>query len=73
MAGRFGGRLLTIDVRVAARWGSNDGRVRKARHATAADRQPRPRDGLVHDLQIVSRNVDDFERCGVTCVELWVD
>jgi predicted nucleic acid-binding protein len=28
---------------------------------------------LVHDLQIVTRNVDDFERCGVTCVNLWAD
>jgi predicted nucleic acid-binding protein len=73
LAGRFGGRLLPIDVRVAARWGAMTGESEKRGRPLPVIDSLIAATALVHDLQIVSRNVDDFERCGIACVNLWVD
>jgi toxin FitB len=71
LTARFAGRILSIDPRVAARWG---------RIAGAAERRGSPlpvvdsliaSTALVHDLQVVSRNKEDFLRCGVVCLNLW--
>lgn len=71
LTARFSGRILTIDARVAARWG---------RIAGASERRGSPlpvvdsliaATALVHDLQVVSRNTTDFMRCGVVCLNLW--
>jgi hypothetical protein len=73
LAERFGGRLLPIDTRTAARWGAIAGE---------SERRGRPlpvidcliaATALVHGLAVATRNVGDFERCGVTCVNPWTE
>ncbi len=71
LARRFGDRLLPIDLSVTQRWGAIAG---------ASERKGRPlpvMDSLIaatamaHGLTVVSRNVSDFDRCGVQCVNPW--
>ena len=71
LAERFGGRLLPIDTRTAARWGAIAGE---------SERRGRPlpvidcliaATALVHGLAVATRNVGDFERCGANCVNPW--
>ena len=71
LAERFSGRLLAVDQPVAARWGALAGE-------SAAREQPLPViDGLIaatsleHDLTVVTRNTDDFKRCGARCFNPW--
>ena len=68
---RFGGRLLPIDTRTAARWGAIAGE---------SERRGRPLPVIdcliaataqVHGLAVATRNVGDIERCGATCVNPW--
>jgi predicted nucleic acid-binding protein len=73
LADRFRDRLLMIDAVVSARWGALAG-------ASEARGQPLPvidsliaATSLQHDLTVVTRNSDDFERCGVRSVNPWVD
>jgi predicted nucleic acid-binding protein len=73
LAGRFGGRLLPIDVRVAERWGTMAGESEKRGKPLPVIDSLLAATALVHDLQIVTRNVADFEPCGVVCVNLWDD
>jgi predicted nucleic acid-binding protein len=73
LAGRFGGRLLSVDVRVAERWGAMAGESEKRGKPLPVIDSLLAATALVHDLQIVTRNVSDFERCGVVCVNLWDD
>ena len=71
LARRFEGRILSVDMPVTRRWGAITG---------ASERKGRPLpviDSLiavtasVHALTVVSRNVPDFERCGVECLNPW--
>lgn len=71
LARRFDGRVLSIDMPVARRWGVISG---------ASERKGKPlpvidsliaATAIVHDLTVVSRNVPDFERCGVECLSPW--
>jgi len=71
LAARFEGRMLSIDVAVASRWGALSGE---------AERKGSPVpviDGLIaatafeHGITVVSRNVADFEACGVACLNPW--
>lgn len=71
LADRFHGRLLAIDVGIAARWGAMVG--------TAELRgQPLPViDSLIaatslhHDMTVVTRNTKDFEGCGARSFDPW--
>jgi predicted nucleic acid-binding protein len=72
LADRFRDRLLVIDSGVAARWGAMVG-------ASEARGLPLPvidsliaATSLQHDLAVVTRNTDDFERCGARCFNPWV-
>jgi len=73
LRGRFGGRLLPIEIRVATRWGWIVGESEKRGKPLPVIDSLIAATALVHDLQIVSRNVYDFERCGLACVNLWDD
>jgi len=73
LAGRFGGRLLPIDARVAVRWGAIAGESERRGRPLPVIDSLLAATALVNDLQIVTRNVSDFERCGVACVNLWDD
>ena len=73
LAARFGGRLLPIDVRISSRWGAIVGESEKRGRPLPVIDSLLAATALVHDLQIVTRNVDDFEKCGAACVNLWDD
>jgi predicted nucleic acid-binding protein len=63
---RFAGRILSIDARVADRWGRLNAAV--SRNTVA---------GLiaatahVHDLTVVTRNTKDFQGCDVPVLNPW--
>ena len=68
---RFEGRLLAIELLVAQSWGERVGTSEK-------NGQPLPViDSLiaatanVHRMQLVTRNVADFKRYGVSCTNPW--
>ena len=72
LADRFRERLLAIDGTVAATWGKLAGEA-------GARGEPLPvidgliaAAGLAHDLVIATRNVGNFERCGVSCFNPWM-
>jgi predicted nucleic acid-binding protein len=72
LADRFRERLLAIDGIVAATWG------RLAGEAEARGETLPVIDGLIaatalaHGLAVVTRNIGDFQRCGVRCVNPWL-
>ena len=68
---RFGGRLLPIDTRTAARWGSVSGESEKKGRPLPVIDCLIAATALVHGLTVVTRNIGDFERCGATCVNPW--
>ena len=68
---RFGGRLLPIDTRTAARWGSVAGESEKRGRPLPVIDCLIAATALVHGLTVVTRNIGDFERCGATCVNPW--
>lgn len=71
LARRFEGRLLPIDLPVAQRWGAIAGTSeRKGRPLPVIDSLIAAT-AIVHGLTVVSRNVLDFERCGVDCLNPW--
>ena len=72
LADRFRERLLAIDGAVAATWGKLAGEAE-------ARGEPLPvvdgliaATGIVHDLIIATRNTTDFERCGASCFNPWM-
>ena len=71
LARRFGGRLLAIDVRVAVRWGALAGESEKRGRPLPVVDSLLAATALIHGLQIVTRNVHDFERRGVACINPW--
>jgi len=71
LARRFEGRLLIIDLRISQRWGAIVGASgRKGRPLPVIDSLISAT-AFVHGLTVVSRNVLDFERCGIECVNPW--
>jgi toxin FitB len=68
---RFRGRVLGVDIEIASRWGALSG-------ASEMRGQPLPvLDSLIaatslqHGLTVVTRNVEDLERCGARCLNPW--
>jgi len=68
---RFGGRLLPIDTRTAARWGFVTGESEKRGRPLPVIDCLIAATALVHGLAVATRNIGDFERCGATCVNPW--
>lgn len=71
LAARFVGRLLPIDPRVASRWGMMTGEAERRGVPLPVIDSLIAATALVHDLQVVTRNVEDFERCGALCLNPW--
>ena len=68
---RFETRLLTIDHRVTSHWGVLVGTSeRKGRPLPVIDSLIAAT-AMTHELTVVTRNLPDFERCGVSCVSPW--
>lgn len=68
---RFSGRLLPINTRTAARWGSIAGESERRGKPLPVIDCLIAATALVHGLAVATRNVGDFERCGATCVNPW--
>ena len=68
---RFGGRLLAVDIRAATRWGMLVGESEKRGVPLPVIDSLIAATALVHGLTVVTRNIEDFERCGVACLNLW--
>jgi hypothetical protein len=68
---RFGPRLLPIDARTAARWGAITGESENRGQPLPVIDSLIAATALVHGLAVVTRNVEDFARCGATCVDPW--
>lgn len=68
---RFDGRILEVDLEVACEWGRLQARA-------ASRGEPLPvmdsliaATAVVHHLTVVTRNVKDFARCGVSVHDPW--
>lgn len=68
---RFGGRLLPIDMRTAARWGAITGESEKRGRPLPVIDSLIAASALLHGFTVATRNVGDFERCGAACVNPW--
>jgi toxin FitB len=64
-------RLLPIDVRAAMRWGALTGESEKRGLPLPVIDSLIAATALVHGFAVVTRNVEDFKRCGVACVNPW--
>jgi predicted nucleic acid-binding protein len=73
LAARFIGRVLPIDPRIASRWGTLVGESERRGVPLPVVDSLIAATALVNNLEIVSRNVEDFSRCGVDCIDLWGD
>ena len=71
LIGRFGERLLAVDVRAATRWGTLTGESERRGVPLPVIDNLIAATALVHGFAVVTRNVADFERCGVACVNPW--
>ena len=68
---RFAGRVVPIDARVASRWGTITGESERRGLPLPVVDSLIATTALVHDLQMVTRNTEDFARCGVVCINPW--
>jgi predicted nucleic acid-binding protein len=71
LVARFGERLLALDIRVAMRWGILTGESEKRGLPLPVIDSLIAAAAAVHGLVVATRNVKDFERCGVACVNPW--
>ncbi len=71
LTARFAGRIIPIDMRVATRWGAITGESERRGAPLPIVDSLIATSALIHDLQVVTRNTDDFTRCGVACINLW--
>ena len=69
----FAGRILEIDEAVMLAWRRLVERGRRANHTFAQPDLLIAATAIVHDLCVVTRDVDDFERAGVTVLNPWTD
>lgn len=68
---RFGERLLAVDLQAATRWGTYSGESEKRGQPLPVIDSLIAATASVHGLAVATRNVEDFERCGVACVNPW--
>ena len=71
VAERFQGRILAIDTAVATRWGALVGESESRGLSLPVIDSLIAAASLVHELTVVTRNVDDFTRCGARCLNPW--
>jgi tRNA(fMet)-specific endonuclease VapC len=68
---RFRGRILHIDHRVMLRWGSLTASLELAGRKLPAMDSLIAATSLEHDLQLVTRNVSDFDGTGLVVHDPW--
>lgn len=68
---RFSGRLLPVDIAVARAWGRIRARAESAGRGVGAVDALIAATAESNGLEVVTRNVADFESTGVTVVDPW--
>ncbi|MGQ0654007.1 MAG: type II toxin-antitoxin system VapC family toxin [Betaproteobacteria bacterium] len=71
LAERFGARLLAVDALAATRWGVMTGESENRGRPLPFIDSLIAATALVHRLIVVTRNLEDFERCGAICLNPW--
>jgi toxin FitB len=71
LTSRFAERLLSIDSTVAARWGTITGEAERRGTPLPVIDSLIAATALEYGFSVVTRNVVDFQRCGVPCVDPW--
>lgn len=71
LAGRFGARVLPIDIPTVTRWGALVGESETRGVPLPVIDSLIAATALQHGLTVVTRNMDDFDRCHVTCINPW--
>jgi predicted nucleic acid-binding protein len=71
LTNRFSGRVLPIDARIASHWGTITGESERRGLPLPVVDSLIAATALVNDLQVVTRNTEDFSRCGAVCLNLW--
>lgn len=68
---RFQGRILDVDADTAAQWGRLKARAETRGEPVLVVDSLIAATALVHNLIVVTRNVKDFVRCGVSVHNPW--
>lgn len=71
LAARFQGRILPVDLEVAAEWGRICGRARARGEPLPAVDALLAATAIVHHLTVVTRDIRDMERCGASVLDPW--
>ncbi len=69
---RFEGRILTVSLAVARKWGEIEGETEKKGEKMPAIDSLIAATGVVGDLTVVTRNTEDLERSGVKLFNPWL-
>jgi toxin FitB len=73
LVARFGGRLLSVDLAVAVRWGALVGESERRGQPLPVIDSLIAATCLVYGLTVATRNQGDFRRCEVQCFNPWGD
>ena len=68
---RFEGRIFTITIAVAKKWGEVEGETEKMGEKMPAIDSLIAATGIVNNLTVVTRNTDNLERSGVKLFNPW--
>jgi predicted nucleic acid-binding protein len=71
LADGFGGRILGLDTQAASVYGELFARRQRAGRSTAAFDLLIAAIARIHDLELATRNVRDFEDCDVRVINPW--
>ncbi|MHB8709198.1 MAG: PIN domain-containing protein [Desulfuromonadales bacterium] len=71
LTARFGGRVIPIDAAVAGTWGRMQGTAELAGVKLPVIDALMAATAQVYRMPVVTRNVADFERCGITVFNPW--
>lgn len=71
LVGRFQHRLLPINIEICERWGTLLGEAERVGIKIPAIDALIASTAYVHNLKIVTRNVNDFEKCKIGIVNPW--
>jgi len=71
LAPRFNGRTLFVDNAVALAWGALQGEAQRNSITLPVVDCLIAATARIHDLTVVTRNVRDMERCGVSVINPW--
>jgi len=68
---RFEGRILTVSIAVAKKWGEVEGETEKKGKKMPAIDSLMAATGIVNNLTVVTRNTEDLKRSGVKLLNPW--